>query len=194
MFSFADKNMDGKLSFKEFEVRSTILHLSNVQEWENTPFPWPSWPAWGISIIRLHVTCPCSGDDEAPDPPRDSEAAHHGHRHDASDVQSTRRLQAGQGDMLRTKISCFELKITDKMANQVPPGLWIGSFICSLNFWRFVPRSSCVLCLRVLLCFQTPNETLSFMYKDFLLKTPQMQSTHSDTSLIRRLSQTLPRR
>ena len=73
--------------------------------------------------IRLHVTCPCSGDDEAPDPPRDSEAAHHGHWHDAPDVQSARRLQAGQGDMLRTKISCFELKIAEKLANQVPPGL-----------------------------------------------------------------------
>ena len=78
MFSYADKNMDGKLSFSEFEVRSSLII---------------------ITLNIIHVSWP--GDDEAPDPARDCEAARHRHRDDAATVQSPGRHQAGEPVKLR---------------------------------------------------------------------------------------------
>ena len=64
MFSFADKNKDGKLSYKEFEVNGHLIYFDIISKF-------------------------FKDDDRSPDPPLGVQAPHYRHRSDPPGVQSS---------------------------------------------------------------------------------------------------------
>ena len=107
MFSFADKNKDGKLSYAEFEVKLNFIFVCSLSIKRSLYFEaimlQVIWPL--LSILLVLITNEAwkwyryfpyfLDNDKTPDTSRDREAPHHRYWNAPSTIQSAGHQQAG---------------------------------------------------------------------------------------------------